>query len=337
MARLGAGAPIPSGGPVTKLLYSEHARRTADTALGLLGTAATVLRRARGRTVAGPLPVRAGPSPRRRHRRDPAHHHRRARARAAARARRTEGEGSWLTCRPGSGPPGAPLQEFQGRGQSRPAHAQGRADPGPTRRRGQDVFERDGFLGARIVDIAETASVATGSFYHYFDSKEQIFREVAQLQEQRLTAPRGGRRDREATPADQPGSASAWPTVITWSATENEAALMGVIEQVSRYDSEVNEARMATMKHFVERAARSIRQLQADGPGRHQAQRLHGGRRPGCHGRPLRRAVARAGLSLLRLRRRRRAADPALGERPRPRTREGRVGRTRDDNRADPA
>ena len=43
MARLGAGAPIPSGGPLTKLLYSEHARLSADTALGLLGTAATVL------------------------------------------------------------------------------------------------------------------------------------------------------------------------------------------------------------------------------------------------------------------------------------------------------
>ena len=43
VARLGAGAPIPSGGPLTKLLYSEHARLSADTALGLLGTAATVL------------------------------------------------------------------------------------------------------------------------------------------------------------------------------------------------------------------------------------------------------------------------------------------------------
>jgi alkylation response protein AidB-like acyl-CoA dehydrogenase len=43
VARLGAGAPIPAGGPVTKLLYSEHARLTAEVALGLLGTAATVL------------------------------------------------------------------------------------------------------------------------------------------------------------------------------------------------------------------------------------------------------------------------------------------------------
>src|SRR5581483_6805206 len=53
----------------------------------------------------------------------------------------------------------------------------------------KQVFERDGFLDARIVDIAKTADMAPGSFYHYFTSKEEIFREVAQAQEQRLTAP----------------------------------------------------------------------------------------------------------------------------------------------------
>ena len=40
---------------------------------------------------------------------------------------------------------------------------------------------------------------------------------------------------------------------------------MGVIEQVSRYDEHVNAARMATQKHFVERAEKAIRQLQRDG------------------------------------------------------------------------
>jgi AcrR family transcriptional regulator len=125
------------------------------------------------------------------------------------------------------------------------------------------VFERDGFLGARIVDIAELAGVATGSFYHYFDSKEQVFREVARRQEQRLTAPEEGGTQRSA-------GGSAWERIGVANRHyleryRDEAALMGVIEQVSRYDSEVNEARTATMKHFVERAARSIRQLQADG------------------------------------------------------------------------
>jgi AcrR family transcriptional regulator len=148
------------------------------------------------------------------------------------------------------------------------------AKSGPRTRKGEQtraqlvaaakvVFERDGFLGARIVDIAESAGVATGSFYHYFDSKEQIFREVAQRQEQRLTAPE---EPRSARPTD----GSAWERIGAANRHyleryRDEAALMGVIEQVSRYDREVNEARMATMKHFVERAATSIRQLQADG------------------------------------------------------------------------
>jgi AcrR family transcriptional regulator len=127
------------------------------------------------------------------------------------------------------------------------------------------VFERDGFLEARIVDIAETARIAPGSFYHYFDSKEQIFREVAQAQEERLTAPPG-----EPPPASGSPDASPWDRIrranrLYLERYRDEAALMGVIEQVSRYDPEVNAARMATMKHFVERAERAIRRLQRAG------------------------------------------------------------------------
>ena len=40
---------------------------------------------------------------------------------------------------------------------------------------------------------------------------------------------------------------------------------MGVIEEVSRYDSFVNEARMRRQKHFAERAEASVRRLQAEG------------------------------------------------------------------------
>src|ERR1700712_5330349 len=61
------------------------------------------------------------------------------------------------------------------------------------------VFERDGFLDARIVDIAETAQLALGSFYHYFDSKEQVFGEVAEAQEALLTA----------APQEEPDTAGA--------------------------------------------------------------------------------------------------------------------------------
>src|SRR5207248_3120030 len=43
----------------------------------------------------------------------------------------------------------------------------------------KEIFEENGFLEARISDIAERAKLSHGSFYTYFDSKEQIFREVA--------------------------------------------------------------------------------------------------------------------------------------------------------------
>lgn len=127
----------------------------------------------------------------------------------------------------------------------------------------KQVFQQDGFLEARIADIAKIAKLAPGSFYHYFESKEQIFREVAEAQEERLTAP-------PDEPDAEAGEASPWERIrranrLYLERYRDEAALMGVIEQVSRYDAQVNAARMATQKHFVERAERAIRQLQRQG------------------------------------------------------------------------
>src|ERR1700730_17213246 len=49
------------------------------------------------------------------------------------------------------------------------------------------VFERDGFLEARIVDICAEAGVATGSFYTYFKTKEDAFAAVmAEVHEETL-------------------------------------------------------------------------------------------------------------------------------------------------------
>ena len=42
------------------------------------------------------------------------------------------------------------------------------------------IFERDGFLDARITDITAAAGTATGSFYKYFSSKEEIFLAVVE-------------------------------------------------------------------------------------------------------------------------------------------------------------
>src|SRR3712207_9191185 len=43
----------------------------------------------------------------------------------------------------------------------------------------REVFERDGFLEARVTDISAAAGVAHGSFYTYFGSKTAVFRALA--------------------------------------------------------------------------------------------------------------------------------------------------------------
>ena len=126
------------------------------------------------------------------------------------------------------------------------------------------VFEESGFLEARISDIADGAGLSHGSFYHYFESKEQIFREVADAQEALLTAP-----------GDDPDEGAGEPlSELERIRRANRRYLeryrangriMGVIEEVSRYDPYVNEARMRRQKHFAERAERAIRRLQAEG------------------------------------------------------------------------
>ncbi len=123
------------------------------------------------------------------------------------------------------------------------------------------VFENVGFLEARISDIAETAGLSHGSFYHYFESKEQIFREVAEQQEALLTAPADDGEESVNSEFDRICRANRRYLRRYC----DNAKIMGVIEQVSRYDSHVNDVRTRRQKHFAERAERSVRRLQRDG------------------------------------------------------------------------
>ena len=44
----------------------------------------------------------------------------------------------------------------------------------------RDVFEEDGFDGASVSRIVDEANVSRGTFYLYFESKEDIFRTLAE-------------------------------------------------------------------------------------------------------------------------------------------------------------
>jgi AcrR family transcriptional regulator len=127
----------------------------------------------------------------------------------------------------------------------------------------KEVFEHDGLFDARISDIAKRANVSYGAFYHYFDTKEQLFREVAAAQERRLSAPP----DEPTQPrsVDSPGESIRKANRRYLERYRAETRLMRVIEQASRYDPHVNAERMASQRAFAQRSERSIKRLQSEG------------------------------------------------------------------------
>jgi AcrR family transcriptional regulator len=128
----------------------------------------------------------------------------------------------------------------------------------------KEIFEEDGFLEGRISDIAERAGLSHGSFYHYFDSKEEIFREVAASVEEKLVEPLGGvilDPESRATPQDRLREALRRHL----ESYQREARIIGVIEQMSRYDKEVSALRTERHARYSQQVAASIRSLQDHG------------------------------------------------------------------------
>lgn len=128
----------------------------------------------------------------------------------------------------------------------------------------KEVFEEHGFLDARISDIAERAGLSHGSFYHYFDSKEEVFREVAVSVDEVLSAPL------DSVILDPSSHMSPRERIREavrrhLESYRSEARIIGVIEQVSRYDEHVNAVRSARHAHYRDQVANSIRQLQRHG------------------------------------------------------------------------
>jgi AcrR family transcriptional regulator len=126
------------------------------------------------------------------------------------------------------------------------------------------VFERDGFLEARISDIAQEAGLSHGSFYHYFDSKEEVFREVAEAVDEKLSDPLQSvifDRTLKVTPRERIAQAVR-RHLETY---REEARIIGVIEQVCRYDLPLKQARSEWQGRYRGQVANSIRQMQRRG------------------------------------------------------------------------
>ena len=125
----------------------------------------------------------------------------------------------------------------------------------------KEIFEEDGFLEARITDITSRAEVSHGTFYTYFASKQEIFREVALAVDEELGEPLGDvilDRSSAATPRERIREAIR----LYLERYRAEARIIGVIEQVSRHDVVLHAARAARHAESRRLVADSISRLQ---------------------------------------------------------------------------
>jgi AcrR family transcriptional regulator len=127
------------------------------------------------------------------------------------------------------------------------------------------VFERDGFLGARVSDMTALAEVSHGSFYSYFDTKEEIFWTV-------LNDVTVDMFDNMSTrPLAVPRTATSLQESIEQANQQfidsfrRNAAMIRVLEEVATYNDDFRELRREVRHRFIERIARSFKQHQARG------------------------------------------------------------------------
>jgi AcrR family transcriptional regulator len=125
---------------------------------------------------------------------------------------------------------------------------------------GRAVFERDGFIEARITDIAAGAGVSHGTFYTYFAGKEEIFREIVSGVQAEMRAPGHGR----------PPDDDLWARIEHGNRVYIETYLrnqkiMATLEQVVTFNEEVRQMRRDIRRPFLVRNERAIRRWQEAG------------------------------------------------------------------------
>ena len=123
----------------------------------------------------------------------------------------------------------------------------------------REVFEEDGFDGASISRIVETANVSRGTFYLYFESKEDIFRTLAEeLLAQVVSLQR---------PLDEDDPVATIRRAIAAFVAyyRDHVRLMAVLEQIATHDAGFRTLRRDMRRGVAERAVRFIAGMQRRG------------------------------------------------------------------------
>lgn len=128
------------------------------------------------------------------------------------------------------------------------------------------IFERDGFAAARITDIADLAGVAHGTFYTYFDAKEEIFRElILVVRDEMLSGAVEGLKSPKNEEGDAPWCAVARANRRYLAAYRANAQLMVIWEQAATINDMFKEMLADSRHEFAKRSEQAIIQLQKAG------------------------------------------------------------------------
>ncbi|WP_435202534.1 TetR/AcrR family transcriptional regulator [Janibacter sp. GS2] len=123
------------------------------------------------------------------------------------------------------------------------------------------VFERDGYVDSRLVDIVAEAKCSIGSFYTWFDSKDEVFAAVLHEAQSAMLHPGTGR----IQTTDDPIAIIGASNRAYFEAYRRNARLNQLLQQVSAVDPRFREMRRARSSAFVTRNARAIADLQERG------------------------------------------------------------------------
>ncbi|MEU6829399.1 TetR/AcrR family transcriptional regulator [Nocardia beijingensis] len=156
---------------------------------------------------------------------------------------------------------GAPVRGV-GAGSHEPATEKSRRTRASLVDAARRVFDRDGFLDARITDISREAGLAHGSFYTHFASKEAIFTEVALQVEQEIY---------DATRAPEYGRGTDLIADIEAAnrgyieAYRKNRQMMLLITQVALFNEEVRRVQQQAWGTFITRLEHAIARMQGAG------------------------------------------------------------------------
>lgn len=125
----------------------------------------------------------------------------------------------------------------------------------------RELFEERGLRETRIADIAQRSGTSYGTFYHYFDTKEDVLRALfTAVAGEMFTASQAGR----DAPSDPVARIEA-ATRKYFAAAGRNAWLIAVIDEAALRDSHFRELKLQLREVFLRRNQAGIQTLQQQG------------------------------------------------------------------------